>query len=63
MGCRFSRRTALDKSLGRILRRLASIYIFTEIKPNVFAHNRISSVYDTGKSVQDILQKYGLLTR
>ncbi|KAI5888463.1 S-adenosyl-L-methionine-dependent methyltransferase [Schizophyllum commune H4-8] len=44
--------------LGRILRRLASIHIFTEVKPNVFAHNRLSSVYDTGKSVEDILKKF-----
>ncbi|KAI4522310.1 S-adenosyl-L-methionine-dependent methyltransferase [Schizophyllum commune Loenen D] len=40
--------------LGRLLRRLAAVHIFTEVKPNVFAHNRLSSVYDTGKSVEEI---------
>ncbi|KAL1658046.1 S-adenosyl-L-methionine-dependent methyltransferase [Schizophyllum commune] len=44
--------------LGRLLRRLAAVHIFTEVKPNVFAHNRLSSVYDTGKSVEEILKKY-----
>ncbi|KAL1734230.1 S-adenosyl-L-methionine-dependent methyltransferase [Schizophyllum commune] len=44
--------------LGRLLRRLAAVHIFTEVKPNVFAHNRLSSVYDTGKSVEEIKKKY-----
>ncbi|KAL1665118.1 S-adenosyl-L-methionine-dependent methyltransferase [Schizophyllum commune] len=40
--------------LGRILRKLASVHIFTEVAPDVFANNRLSSVLDTHKSVQDI---------
>ncbi|KAL1658045.1 S-adenosyl-L-methionine-dependent methyltransferase [Schizophyllum commune] len=41
--------------LGRILRRLASVHIFREVSPNVFANNRLSSTLDTTKSVKDIL--------
>ncbi|KDQ64437.1 hypothetical protein JAAARDRAFT_201773 [Jaapia argillacea MUCL 33604] len=35
--------------LGRILRLLATHHIFQEVKPDVFANNRISSYLDTGK--------------
>ncbi|KAL1703922.1 S-adenosyl-L-methionine-dependent methyltransferase [Schizophyllum commune] len=49
--------------LGRLLRRLAAVHIFTEVKPNVFAHNRLSSVYDTGKSVEEIKKKYSSVIR
>ncbi|GJE83945.1 O-methyltransferase [Phanerochaete sordida] len=41
--------------LARVLRLLATNHIFTEISPDVFTHNRISSSLDTGKSVKDIL--------
>ncbi|KAI0266044.1 S-adenosyl-L-methionine-dependent methyltransferase, partial [Russula aff. rugulosa BPL654] len=30
-------------------------YIFTEVSPDVFANNRLSSVLDTGKSVEELL--------
>ncbi|KAL1688668.1 S-adenosyl-L-methionine-dependent methyltransferase [Schizophyllum commune] len=40
--------------LGRILRKLASVHIFTEVAPDVFANNRLSSVLDTSKSIHDI---------
>ncbi|KZT20924.1 O-methyltransferase [Neolentinus lepideus HHB14362 ss-1] len=35
--------------LARVLRVLASHHIFREVKPNVFATNRVSSYIDTGK--------------
>jgi hypothetical protein len=42
---------------ARILRLLATNHIFTEVSPDVFANNRLSSVLDTGKSVEEILAK------
>ncbi|KAJ3553485.1 hypothetical protein NM688_g3587 [Phlebia brevispora] len=42
--------------LSRILRVLATNYIFTEVSPDVFAHNLISSVLDTGKAVASVLE-------
>ncbi|KAJ7643408.1 O-methyltransferase [Mycena polygramma] len=36
--------------IARVLRPLASNHIFRELSPNVFAHNRISTYLDTGKS-------------
>jgi len=42
---------------ARILRILATNYIFTEVSPDVFANNRLSSVLDTGKSVEELLAK------
>ncbi|KAJ6586263.1 O-methyltransferase [Mycena vulgaris] len=41
--------------LARVLRPLATQHIFREITPNVFVHNRISAVLDTGKKSQEIL--------
>jgi hypothetical protein len=41
--------------LARILRLLATNYVFTEVNPDVFANNRLSSVLDTGKSVEELL--------
>ncbi|TFK45739.1 S-adenosyl-L-methionine-dependent methyltransferase [Heliocybe sulcata] len=41
--------------LGRILRYLATHHIFREVSPDVFANNRLSSVIDKGKSVDDLL--------
>lgn len=40
---------------ARLLRALATHHIFAEVAPDVFAHNRISSVMDTGKDVAEIL--------
>ncbi|KAJ7277953.1 S-adenosyl-L-methionine-dependent methyltransferase [Mycena rebaudengoi] len=38
--------------LGRALRYLATHHIFREIKPDVFANNRISGTLDTGKTLE-----------
>ena len=43
---------------ARALRVLALNHIFVEIKPDVFANNRNSSVLDTGKSVGVIQAEY-----
>ncbi|KAK7028529.1 putative S-adenosyl-L-methionine-dependent methyltransferase [Favolaschia claudopus] len=40
--------------IARLLRPLATNHIFREVSPNVFAHNRISSLVDTGKSFEAI---------
>ncbi|KAK0235364.1 S-adenosyl-L-methionine-dependent methyltransferase [Armillaria nabsnona] len=42
--------------LARILRLLATEHIFKEVTPDVFAHNRISSLLDTGKSVDKLIE-------
>ena len=42
---------------ARVLRLLATNYIFTEVSPDVFANNRLSSVLDTGKLVEELLEK------
>jgi hypothetical protein len=41
--------------LGHVLRLLATHHILREVKPNVFANNRVSSAFDTGKNIEDIL--------
>ncbi|KAJ6505395.1 O-methyltransferase [Mycena sanguinolenta] len=41
---------------ARILRLLANHHIFTEIRPDVFSTNRLSSVLDSGKSVAELQQ-------
>jgi len=41
--------------LARVIRLLATNYIFTEVSPDVFANNRLSSILDTGKSVEELL--------
>jgi hypothetical protein len=43
--------------LARILRLLVTNHIFTEVTPDVFANNRLSSALDTGKSVEEILAR------
>ena len=43
--------------LARILRLLATNHIFTEVSPDVFTNNRLSSVLDTGKSVEELLTR------
>ncbi|KAF7363224.1 S-adenosyl-L-methionine-dependent methyltransferase [Mycena venus] len=40
--------------IARVLRPLATQHIFRELSPNVFAHNRISTLIDTGKSFEAI---------
>jgi hypothetical protein len=42
---------------ARFLRLLATNHIFTEVSPDVFANNRLSSVLDTGKSVEELLAR------
>ena len=46
--------------LARVLRLLATNYVFTEVSPDVFANNRLSSVLDTGKSVEELLARLAL---
>ncbi|KAJ7140426.1 S-adenosyl-L-methionine-dependent methyltransferase [Mycena filopes] len=43
--------------LAGILRLLAIHHIFREVSPDVFANNRMSSVLDKGKSVEDLLSR------
>jgi len=43
------------RKLAHVLRLLATNYIFTEVSPDVFANNRLSSALDTGKSVEELL--------
>ena len=45
--------------LARILRLLASRHIFYEVSPDVFRNNRVSSSLCTGKSFEEIQEKYG----
>ncbi|KAK0199957.1 S-adenosyl-L-methionine-dependent methyltransferase [Desarmillaria ectypa] len=42
--------------LARILRLLATEHIFKEVTPDVFANNRISSLLDTRKSVDKLVE-------
>ncbi|KAJ6629719.1 O-methyltransferase [Mycena sp. CBHHK59/15] len=42
-------------NIARVLRPLATQHIFREVSPNVFAHNRISALLDTGKNSETIL--------
>ena len=42
---------------ARILRLLATNHIFIEVSPDVFANNRLFSVLDTGKSVEELLAR------
>jgi hypothetical protein len=44
--------------IARVLRLLATHYIFTETSPDVFRNNRLSSMMDTLKSVDEIKAKY-----
>ncbi|KAJ7161036.1 O-methyltransferase [Mycena filopes] len=41
--------------IARVLRPLATQHIFREVSPDVFAHNRISILLDTGKSSKEVL--------
>ncbi|KAJ8462634.1 hypothetical protein ONZ45_g17866 [Pleurotus djamor] len=40
--------------ITRVLRLLATHHVFSEVSPDVFANNRLSSMMDTLKSVEDI---------
>ena len=43
--------------LARILRLLATHHIFTKMSLDLFANNPLSSVLDTGNSVEELLAK------
>ena len=47
---------SLSHSIGRVLRLLATHHIFREVSPDVFTNNRISSLLDTGKSVEELFR-------
>lgn len=49
---------SLKGQVARLLRLLATNYIFREVAPDVFAHNRISIQMDTGKSFAELNDKY-----
>ncbi|KAH8978094.1 S-adenosyl-L-methionine-dependent methyltransferase [Lactarius hatsudake] len=46
--------------LSRVLRLLATNHIFIEVSPDVFANNRLSTVLDTGKPVDELISKWAL---
>lgn len=48
-------RTYLCSQPARVLRLLATNYIFKEVAPDTYAHNRTSTCLDTGKSLKEIL--------
>lgn len=41
--------------VGHILRLLATHHITREVRPDVFANNRLSSVMDSGKSWSELV--------
>lgn len=43
---------------ARFLRYLCSNHVYKEVSPDVFANNRISSLIDTGKSIEELREKY-----
>lgn len=47
-------RAKISTNQARILRFLATNYIFKEVTPDVFANNLISSCLDTGKTFDQI---------
>jgi hypothetical protein len=49
---------SLTLFLARILRLLATNHIFIESSPDVFKNNRISSMLDTMKSLEDLKAMY-----
>ncbi|KAJ7028950.1 S-adenosyl-L-methionine-dependent methyltransferase [Mycena alexandri] len=53
-----ARPTNIDPAkLARVLRLLATNHVFIEVSPDVFASNRMSSMLDTGKSIEEIMAK------
>ncbi|TFY82517.1 hypothetical protein EWM64_g1487 [Hericium alpestre] len=52
-----AKKNGLDPArIGRVLRTLATIHVFKEVKPDVFANNALSSVLDTGKPIEALLE-------
>ncbi|GAW03863.1 S-adenosyl-L-methionine-dependent methyltransferase [Lentinula edodes] len=46
-----------DSHLARVLRYLATRHIFREVEPNVFAHNRNSTLLSKSKSLKEIKEE------
>jgi len=42
------------RKLARLLRMLTIYHFFQEVSPNVFKHNRLSSLFHSGKTVEEI---------
>ena len=40
---------------GHVLRLLATHHVTKEVRPDVFANNRISSAMDSGKSIEELM--------
>ena len=53
--------TAHSMPSARILRLLATNHVFIEVSPDVFANNRLSTVFDTGKPVEELILKWDFL--
>ncbi|KAH9484887.1 4-O-methyltransferase 1 [Psilocybe cubensis] len=45
------------KKLARCLRYLATHHVYKEVSPDVFTNNRVSSMMDTGKAVDDLIAR------
>jgi hypothetical protein len=46
---------------ARILRLLATNHVFIEVSPDIFANNRLSTVFDTGKPIEELISKWAFL--
>jgi hypothetical protein len=44
--------------VARLMRYLATHHVYKEIKPDVFTNTRISSMLDTGKSVEELFASF-----
>lgn len=44
--------------IGHILRLLATFHWIREVRPDVFANNRLSSVIDSGKTPEQLRDEY-----
>ena len=53
----------LSRIAGRVLRLLATHHIFREVSPDVFTNNRISSLLDTGKPLEELSSLYVFLSK
>jgi hypothetical protein len=48
----------LSAHTARILRYLASRHVFTEVTPDVYANNRISSILAKAKPLEELKKEY-----
>ena len=56
---RFPRSGRLTRTeVGHILRALATNHWMREVRPGVFANNRVSSLLDSGKTVEQLKNSY-----